>query len=1108
MVDTPAQNSDTIWDSGVWDPGTPPELVPTMGTHPNQRAYYQTILLDRFVDPPPAPAGPRELAAADPRSALAHWLPAHVDPASPAIEAAGQVDLTDALLSNAGFDRIAVGAVVEFSQSWYTNGLALGQLLHSLALAPGESTRIALVDWERRERGERMESTREQDQLTNQQTHTRALNEVVDAVAGEFQSGMSAAQSGGESWGIGKSGGGGGSYGGDSQGYGWGGGYSIGYGSGKSQASSWGVSTGSRNLRSELTQNIADLTQQASTMVRERWSTVVQEVSQEEHERLSTRAVTNYNHMHALTVQYYEVVQTYRVAIELNRVTRCLFVPMKVFDFRRRELVYRFREAIAAAALTPAVGTALRTDLDAEILALSSPALSWTVTEFAAEYGVGAVRARDVAIPVEDWHRIDVGTSTPGHPFRGLVVEHQNGSVTYQPFAADATRPPALADQQTAALAQPTTASDRQTAGVDKAPAVAEHDHISTNFDGAMSSVRRVLLRRDPQKSAYAGTVAVQIRGERVRADPGEDHGRWVTATVTVPVTAGTDDVALLDLGVSAGFDTISGHLDENALHYSQAIWQSLDAPSIALALARFTLAGRPLMEAIDPTPVTVAANYLVFRTYATDDDWQKFLDEKQLQTGVVSEAIVPLPTGGVFAEAVLGRANSAEKLDNSRFWNWQDSPIPIVASEIAALTAESRDQTPDLKAQPLSPTVLNITNPTPLPDPTGMTAALNALSQGTMFRDMSGLSGTTGLADAALRGAFGGSEAAQRWAAENFKTAASLVGKPKNTSEQGARANQGKDMDRRQQQQPGSVGPNEQQAYSDPPLVQAEPEGSDPGEWDQWPGDDQGSDLKHGDSGTTATTQSLKRTRNVTVTFELRWFIPAEAITLAGAPVAIRGDDRYYEQSGGSSRARIAYTVRLNPDQLRVTAAEKPAAQFGETELYWNGDTTQAPDSPAWWRQLKPGALPIAGTLTASDPKDMVASAGYRNVSDRVEVTFQLVGTPYFPWKSADFMPNVGIGPLNLRDIVGGLINTQIADVDAVVRVTITRGADGALQYAVSGTHDAFGGWELYVNGQAAWLADGSTDTARSTDPRNLWPTTGTSKTIKEEPRPLPSAR
>ena len=60
------------------------------------------------------------------------------------------------------------------------------------------------------------------------------------------------------------------------------------------------------------------------------------------------------------------------------------------------------------------------------------------------------------------------------------------------------------------------------------------------------------------------------------------------------------------------------------------------------------------------------------------------------------AEDLVPLPSGGVFAEAVLGRSNSAEKLDITRFWNWQDSPIPLPAPDIAAVQAGSRAQQDD----------------------------------------------------------------------------------------------------------------------------------------------------------------------------------------------------------------------------------------------------------------------------------------------------------------------------------------------------------------------------------------------------------------------------
>lgn len=36
--------------------------------------------------------------------------------------------------------------------------------------------------------------------------------------------------------------------------------------------------------------------------------------------KCKTRAITNFNHMHALTVQYYEVVQLYRTTVELARI--------------------------------------------------------------------------------------------------------------------------------------------------------------------------------------------------------------------------------------------------------------------------------------------------------------------------------------------------------------------------------------------------------------------------------------------------------------------------------------------------------------------------------------------------------------------------------------------------------------------------------------------------------------------------------------------------------------------------------------------------------------------------------------------------------------------
>ena len=119
----------------------------------------------------------------------------------------------------------------------------------------------------------------------------------------------------------------------------------------------------------------------------------------------------------------------------------------------------------------------------------------------------------------------------------------------------------------------------------------------------------------------------------------------------------------------------------------------------------------------------------------------------------------------------MLGRYNAAEKIDLTRFWNWQDSPIPLTASEIAPLQAGSRAQSEDLRPGQLSAPVLNIQTPTALPEPTGLAAILTAVQNGNMFRDMSGLAQTAALAQAALQASAAGATAVGEQAGQNLKT-------------------------------------------------------------------------------------------------------------------------------------------------------------------------------------------------------------------------------------------------------------------------------------------------------------------------------------------------
>jgi hypothetical protein len=55
--------------------------------------------------------------------------------------------------------------------------------------------------------------------------------------------------------------------------------------------------------------------------------------------------------MHALSIMYYEVVQTYRVETRATKCERCLFIPTKILNHFDVTLVDRYKAIPEKAAL-------------------------------------------------------------------------------------------------------------------------------------------------------------------------------------------------------------------------------------------------------------------------------------------------------------------------------------------------------------------------------------------------------------------------------------------------------------------------------------------------------------------------------------------------------------------------------------------------------------------------------------------------------------------------------------------------------------------------------------------------------------------------------------
>jgi hypothetical protein len=321
---------------------------------------------DAFQEPPSAPRDllPQAVGATFARASYSRFV--REQPValadmklSIAVDEAKIESLDERLLAAFQFDlapTLHLGYMASWRQRWTSRGTHLGEPLQSIGLAPGETRRIAVVDWQRRVASQRSEDTEVAEQLDNRVVHLRAVDEVTKATANELQKGdtsieagtLAASLAGVAGWAA-VGGMAGATLGAPLAGVGAVPGALIGLGVGAvaggigvaaTGAGNFQVGTvqsntnGHRDVEASMGQRINDVSTQHANALRAVMSTVVLSASQAERENVSTRAIANHNHAHALTLQYFEVLQRYEVNTERDRHQALLFLPFKpiVFD--------------------------------------------------------------------------------------------------------------------------------------------------------------------------------------------------------------------------------------------------------------------------------------------------------------------------------------------------------------------------------------------------------------------------------------------------------------------------------------------------------------------------------------------------------------------------------------------------------------------------------------------------------------------------------------------------------------------------------------------------------------------------------------------------------
>ncbi len=676
---------------------------------------------------------------------------------------------------------VAHGHIITMKQVWRADGYSLGDLLYSMALAPGQQKLISLLDWERREATTRTERRTVEEQLSASLSHDRDISDIVRTALQEHMDAQSRATTSAVGGAIG----------------GFIGPVVFGAAGGVSRAGSTANQASSRDVAATALNQARDRTLQAASAVRSQRSTVVQTARQGESVRAQTEAVANNNHCHALTIEYFEVLRHFQVSQELAAVQECLFVPFEINPFTSQKAL-RWRHVLEhLGANHGGSWHRLRPMFDA----LARVSDNW------ANADVPALRYADddvTTITGEFWVQLSIPkpadladntyNAAAWAPYTGLLsLPSRDIWDRYLGVALPEARP-AIWDTQ---IAPPiarricdrlqvdvvTGSSTAVTIGLD-ATLVSRFAQdggllVSLRSTGPVSGITRAEIARIRIRltgSALPGGIRMMVRSGSMRYRTDhlahslfDDYRILNDLTTTDDIEIGTP-LTRFEKTNPRQVDRKNARLlvdilNERVEYYHRVIWLTMD-PNRRFMFLDGVLApdagGRSVASVVENRVIGVVGNCLVMPvvpglqldpTYqfarATDQDLRYLYEADPPPPMRIS-----VPTRGVFAEAVLGKCNSCEKIDETHFWHWDEAPIPDSPTAILPLsTASRRTAPPSVVPSDFPDSIVRYQATPAAPDPTGLGAALNLLGSKDLFRNLTGLALNQENAAAALKG-------------------------------------------------------------------------------------------------------------------------------------------------------------------------------------------------------------------------------------------------------------------------------------------------------------------------------------------------------------------
>lgn len=543
-------------------------------------------------------------------------------------------------------------------------------------------------------------------------------------------------------------------------------------------------------------------------------------------------------------------------------------------------------------------------------------------------------------------------------------------------------------------------------------------------------------------------------------------------------------------------------HLNEHLEYYHHAIWWTMDPNRRYMLLDGFEApgsGGRSIASVVDNRLIGIVGNSLVLpvaQGVHLDPRLRKpaaggAQNGRASLLSLYDAAPLPpasmcLPTRGVFAEAVMGNCNACERIDESRLWRWDESPIDEPPAIEPVSTASRRTEPLNTTPTAFPTPIVSIQNAPDVPSPAGVAAALDALGT-QVFSDITGLEGTQANAAAAYAKAMDTALAFGKEASTLAQQASMMKGGLRTTLEAIDQAYRDGNIDDKQHNELTVAALKKQIGDDGKDISKTDVEEltEKAGEHDakvsvsKPTGEKVEIDAKPPAGTPPPKKPAPAKPRTVPVSIRFRAFVPSEiwepfpSITSAANPVGLlrfNGDSRGFDPSVGSSRADLLVNLRIDPATMGATV-DNSTPRFGWAEVYALTDTEDVANQPEWWERKKPGVTPLI-PKKRMQPTEGKLSVDVEPQGDRTVVTIELDAQPQFPWGDAEIKeaPDIEVAGISGQKALGGLLAATVPNMNATVTIVFTRRPSKQIQYQVSGLHDGFPAFELYVNGERAW--------------------------------------